>query len=130
MIKKLFGSVDQEGEIVVRDRAPEALLTFYEKENRLEDALLLVNELSEFRDSTRFAFFRKHGKLFPKETEAYLVTRIEENLNHTGDRYYTHIAESLDLFRRINPERSSRIAEEIRTNFKRRRNLMEMIQTF
>ncbi len=42
MIKKLFGSVDQEGEIVVRDRAPEALLTFYEKEDRLEDALLLA----------------------------------------------------------------------------------------
>ncbi len=129
-VKKIFGLVDKTAEALIRERSPTDLLSFYEKEKRLEDALILVNELSSFHDSSRFSFFRKHGKLFPKDTEAYLVSRIEQNLNQTGDRYYSRIAESLDLFRRINPGRTKRIAEEIRTNFKRRRNLMQMIRGF
>ncbi len=129
-VKKIFGSVDKTAEALIRKHSPTNLLSFYEMESRLEDALGLVKEPNSIHDSLRYSFFRKHGKLFPTDTEAYLVSRIEENLKHTGDRYYSCIAESLGLFKRINPERTVRIAEELRTNFKRRRNLMKMIQSY
>ena len=51
-------------------------------------------------------------------------------MNSTGKRYYAKIAESLVLMKRVNPERTRKIAEELRSNFKRRTNLMDMICEF
>jgi len=64
------------------------------------------------------------------ETEAFLKSRIETNLRNTGKVCYERIAESLDLMKTINPERSHLIAEEIRNNFKRRLNLINSIRRF
>ena len=129
-IKEIAGSVDRECEEIVKEYRAEDLLTFYEQENRMADALTLVNEPGLFYDGVIFSFFRQHRKLFPGETEAFLRDRIEKNLNSTGKSYYAKIAESLDLMKRVNPERTRRIADEIRTNFKRRSNLMSMIREF
>lgn len=60
----------------------------------------------------------------------FLKDGIEEDLNHTGKNHYERIAESLDLMKRINPERSRRIAEEIRANFKRRTSLIQIIRGY
>jgi len=96
----------------------------------MDDALGLVKEQGLFYDEVVFAFFKKNRKRFPAEAETYLTGRIEKNLNNTGKSYYSKITESLALMKRVNPERTRRIAEEIRTNFKRRTNLMDMIREF
>jgi hypothetical protein len=129
-IKSLKGSVGKKCEEIVKQRNPEELLTFYEEENRMKDALALVHESDLFYDEVVFAFFKKNRKHFPAETEDFLRDRIEEDLNHTGKKYYERIAESLDLMKRVNPERSRRIAEEIRFNFKRRTNLIQIIHRY
>ena len=115
---------------ILRDRNPEDLLAFYAEEGLFDEALQLVNEEDLIMENERFDFFRKHRKRYPVETEAYLVKRIEENLAHTGKQYYANIAESLDLFNRVNPLRTRLIALEIQGNFKRRSNLMHAIKEF
>lgn len=129
-IKALKGTVGKSCEETVRLLDPEELLLFYEEENRLKDALSLVMDPDLFYDEVVFVFFKKNRNHFPAETEAYLKNRIEKNLSNTSKVYYERIAESLDLMNRINPERSRRIAEEIRANFKRRTNLIQMIRRF
>lgn len=129
-IKSLKGTVGKKCEEIVKQKNPEELLTFYEEENRMKDALALVHEPDLFYDEMVFAFFKKNRKHFPAETEGFLRDRIEEDLNHTGKKHYERIAESLDLMTRVNPERSRRIAEEIRSSFKRRTNLIQIIHGY
>ena len=129
-IKALKGTVSLNCEKIVKQRNPEDLLTFFEKENRMKEALELVREPGLFYGDVSFEFFRKNYKLFPAETESFLKSRIEENLKHTGKTHYEIIAESLDLMKRVNPERSGRIAEEIRVNFKRRSGLIQIIRGY
>jgi len=129
-IKALKGTVSLNYEKIVKQRNPEDLLTFFEKENRMKEALELVREPGLFYGDVTFEFFRKNHKLFPAETESFLKARIEEDLRYTGKTHYERIAESLDLMKRVNPERTRRIAEEIRANFKKRRSLTEFIRGF
>jgi hypothetical protein len=129
-IKTLKGTVGERCEEIVKQRNPEELLTFYEEENRLKDALALVQEPDLFYDDVTFAFFKKNRNHFPAETESFLRERIEENLKHTGKNHYERIAESLALMKQINSGRARRIAEEIRANFNRRRNLIEIIRGY
>lgn len=129
-IKSLKGSVGSGCEEIIKQKNPEDLLTFYEKENRMKEALDLVRDPGLFYEEVAFGFFKKNHKHFPAETEAFLKGRIEENLKQTGKNNYERIAESLDLMRRVNPGRSERIAAEIRANFKRRTSLIQIIRGF
>jgi hypothetical protein len=96
----------------------------------LKDALALVQEPQLFYDEVAFLFFKKNRKHFPAETESFLRDRIGENLKHVGKNHYERIAESLDLMKQVNSGRARRIAEEIRANFNRRRNLIEIIRGY
>lgn len=129
-IKALKGTVGSECEEIFKQRNPEDLLTFYEKENRMKDALDLVRVPGLFYNDVCFEFFRKNHRQFTEETEYFLVCRIEEELKYTGQSHYEKIAESLDLMKRVNPGRSARIADELRANFKRRSGLLQIIRGF
>jgi hypothetical protein len=129
-IKELNVPISKEITDILRDRNPEDLLAFYEESGLYDEALKLANQEDLITDNKLFDFYRKHRKRYSVETEAYLVKRIEQNLAHTGKQYYAKIAESLDLFKRVNPKRTKRIAQEIHSNFKRRSNLMIEIKEF
>jgi hypothetical protein len=129
-INTLKGTVGERYEEIVKQRNPEELLIFYEEENRLKDALALVQEPQLFYDEVAFLFFKKNRKHFPAETESFLRDRIGENLKHAGKNHYERIAESLNLMKQVNSGRARRIAEEIRANFNRRRNLIEIIRGY
>ena len=129
-IKALKGTVGSNCEAIAKHKNPEDLLTFYEEEDRMKDALDLIREPKLFYDDVIFEFYRKNHKRFPEEAETFLKRRIEEDLAYTGKKYYERIAESLDLMKRINPGRSQRIADEIRANFKKRSSLIQIIRGF
>jgi hypothetical protein len=129
-IKELNVPITKEITDILKDRNPEDLLAFYEESGLYDDALELANQDDLITDNTRFDFYRKHRKRYSAETEEYLIKRIEKNLVHTGKQYYARIGESLDLFKRVNPEQTSRLAKEIQSNFKRRSNLMIEIKEF
>lgn len=64
-IKDLISEPLTEYEGILREKDPEELLFFYEKEKRPEDALSLINDGSISWDSTLFEFFRKNKKSVP-----------------------------------------------------------------
>lgn len=129
-IKTLEGSVSMGCEEIVREKNPEDLLMFYEEEGRLKDALALVLDQKQFFDTTTLSFFKRNRNHFPAETEAFLQNRIEENLVHTGKKHYVLIAESLDLMSQVNPALTRQIADEIKANYKRRTNLMQLVRMY
>jgi hypothetical protein len=129
-IKTMKGTLGSNCETIAKHKNPEDLLTFYEEEDRMKDALDLIREPKLFYDDVIFEFYRKNHRRFTEETETFLKRRIEEDLAYTGKKHYERIAESLDLMKRINPGRSQRIADEIRANFKKRSSLLQIIRGF
>ncbi|MFH0758498.1 MAG: hypothetical protein V2B15_14515 [Bacteroidota bacterium] len=129
-IKELKGATGTRCEEIVKQWQASELLAFYEEENRLENALALVQEPEVIYDRDILAFFKKYRNEFPLETVEFLLNRIYEKLQHTGKHYYDEIAESLDLLKRVNPDRAGRIADEIRLKYKRRSNLMSRIRGY
>ena len=117
-------------EDILREKRPDELLSFYEKEKRLEDALSLINEGSISWDSTLFEFFRKNKKSVPEDAGKYFVKRIEKNLADTGNKYYERIAESISQLKQLNPDLAGKWLETIRAQYKRRSNLISMLNRY
>ena len=113
-------------EQVLRKRNPHDLLSYYEGENRLQEALgLIKNNL--FYDDMVFQFYKKHKKQFKEEADAYFLKRIDENLENAGNSNYARIAESISQLRQINQRVANELLTDIRINYKRRKNLIQML---
>ncbi len=116
-------------EQVLKKRNPHDLLSYYEGENRLQEALSLIKN-NLFYDDMVFQFYKKHKKLFKKEAEAYFLKRIDENLENAGNSNYARIAETISQLRQINQEVANELLTDIRINYKRRKNLIQMLNRF
>ena len=116
-------------EQVLKKRNPYDLLSYYEDENRLQDALDLIKG-NMFYDDMVFQFYKKYKKQFKEEAEVYFLKRIEENLENTGNSYYARIAETISQLRQINQGVANKLLTNIRTNYKRRKNLIQMLSRF
>lgn len=116
-------------EQVLEERNPSDLLSFYEDENRLSDALNLIKANLIYDDSV-FQFYKKHKTRFKEDAKKYFMGRIEKNLEDTGDSYYSKIAEAISQISQLNKELAGKILADIRLNYKRRRNLIQMLSRF
>lgn len=116
-------------EQVLKKRNPYDLLSYYEDEDRLQDALdLIKNNL--FYDDMVFQFYKKHKKQFKVEAETYFLNRIDTNLENAGNSNYARIAESISQLRQINQGVANKLLTDIRTSYKRRKNLIQMLSRF
>jgi len=129
-IKEITGGSTTEYEKILKSENPEELLKYYEKENRLQDAVSLIKESGEIWDTILFEFFKRNKKSVPSEAEGYFVSRINENLGNTGENYYAKIAETLGQVKKLNPSLANKLIADIRQNFKRRTKLMAMLKRF
>lgn len=114
-------------ETVLEEKSPEELLEFYEQNNRLTDAVALI-ERSDMYEETIYRFFKRHKKDFPKNAEKIFVSRIYQNLERTGDYYYEAIKTHLEELKGINKDKFDQMLSMIRKEYKRRRNLMALLQ--
>ena len=128
-IKSLVSGPLTEYENILRHKNPDQLLCFYESENRLEDALALISKES-FWDPELFRFFKKNKKSIPEEAAEYFVKRIQENLAGTGDKYYEKIAESIGQLKQVKRDKADKLLNVIRSQYKRRRKLMDMLERY
>lgn len=92
------------------------------------ECLACITE-EDVRNSSDYKVF-KRGQEYYREEMVEDKERIRKNLENAGNSHYIIIAESLDLMKRINPERSRLVTEDIRANFKKRRNLIDLIREF
>ncbi|MGM0407991.1 MAG: SWIM zinc finger family protein [Bacteroidota bacterium] len=128
---KSFGVVDIKAfEDILKNKNPNDFLSYLEKEKRLKEAFYFISEKNKFHDNTIFLFFKRNKKDFRLEAEQYFLSRINSNLSGTGESFYAKIAETISQLKEINNKLSQKIVADIRTNYKRRTKLMNMLQRF
>jgi len=128
---KSFDIVDiKTFEDILKDKNPHDLLSYFEKEKRLDDAVDLISNSDEFYDETIFYFYKRNKKNLTSEAEQYFLNRIDANLTSAGDSYYSKIAETISQLKQINFKLSQEIVADIRMNYKRRTKLMSILQRF
>lgn len=131
MLKKLVSMLpeqSEEYERLLEKKNPLDYLRYLENGNRLQDALSLIKKSQFIPHSQQYDFFKKHKLFCPEEAAAYFAKVIRGNLQETGDRHYQAIAEAIKLLKEVDPKEALRYLLYIRTNYKRRRNLMVLLE--
>ena len=103
-------------------------LKYLESEKRLPEAFELIKRKPTISDYQQYDFFKKHKTIFPKDAAIYFSNVIDKNLNGTGDSYYEAIAEAIRHLMKINSKQADKYLLDIRTNYKRRRNLIALLE--
>lgn len=103
------------------------LLEYLEEENRLKEALQIVMDNDMMLEDRKYSFFKQHNSSFPEQAKTYFVKRINDNLKHTGNEYYGKIANTLKSLQAIDHSQAIEIKEMIKSNYKRRTNLMKLL---
>ncbi len=112
---------------ILEKKRPEELLIYLEADNQLEEAVALINRSIFVFDDHVCEFYKKHKKQFPHDAEKYFCGRIDKNIINTGDRYYYTVADSIKELKQINTKLAGEYLQQIRTEYKRRRNLIAIL---
>ena len=129
-IATVGGGKTERFEQMLEQKNPAELLDFLEKKGRLAEALGLLKRSKNIWDERRYRFFKAHKKEFPEEAMQYFFEVLDEHLRHTGNSHYQVIAETLEEVLQLEPGRAKELAADIRANYYRRRNLMDLIKRF
>ena len=65
--------------------------------------------------------------IFPEDAATFFCKITDKNLQNTGDRYYEAIADAIRQLAAVNRAKADEYLNNIRTNYKRRRNLITML---
>ncbi|MGV8138155.1 MAG: SWIM zinc finger domain-containing protein [Mangrovibacterium sp.] len=112
---------------ILEKKRPEELLIYLEADNQLEEAVALINRSIFVFDDHVCEFYKKHKKQFPHDAEKYFCGRIDKNIINTGDRYYYTVADSIKELKQVNTKLASEYLQQIRAEYKRRRNLIAIL---
>lgn len=102
-------------------------LKYLIRNDRIDEAHQLVLESNTLDDQSVLSFFRKYCEKYPGDATAYFINLINRELPHTGDCHYETIVNSLQYIFKVSPEKAVEIASSIKRDYKRRRNLMAML---
>jgi hypothetical protein len=127
-IKSLFDYAPDRYELLLKQKNAGEYLRYLEKENRLSEALALIKENQTIAENLVSDFFKLHKTVFPNEAEAFFSKVIDKNLPDAGNHYYETIADAIVQLKKVNPNKANEYLIHIRTNYKRRRNLMELLE--
>ncbi len=119
-----------EYESILAQRNEGEMLDYLECNKRHSEALNLIKHGKNIQTSQLNKFFKKHKRLFPAEAEEYFTKIINNNLQIAGDSYYQAIADAMHELIKINPGLAHTYLNEIRFNYKRRRNLISILSKF
>ena len=87
----------------------------------------MIKRKTDISESLIHEFFRAHKMIFPDDATTYFSKVIDKNLKETGDHYYEAIADSLRQLVKVNRPKANEYLNNIRTNYKRRRNLIALL---
>jgi len=130
MLTKIASLTDSESthfELLLEEKNAGEMLRYLQKEDRLPEALDLIKRKSDISDSLLNDFFKAHKTRFPDEATAYFCKVINKNLENTGDRYYEAITDALRQMMKSDLMKANEYISHIRASYKRRTNLMAML---
>jgi hypothetical protein len=114
-------------EKILKSNNPTGYFSYLQTIGRLDEALLMTKEGNNLFERDVFGFFKKHKKVFPHESEAYFMKTIDKNLQEASQENYFRIGEALSHLKVVNLKKALQVKQEIILNYKRRRNLMEVL---
>jgi len=130
MLSKIISLINDDParyELLLEKKNADAMLRYLQKEKRLPEALDLIKRKTNISESLLYDFFRAHKTIFPDDTAIFFCKIIDKNLQNTGDRYYEAIADAIRQLAAVNRAKADEHLNNIRTNYKRRRNLIAML---
>lgn len=125
---RYFPDRTKELEAFLENRYPSQYISYLESGNRLQEVLLFVQKKEDRPDDdTVSRFYKRNGKIAPDAAIRYFTGRIDRELKHTGEYHYVTIADSIRAIQDIDYRLAADIVEDLRKNYKRRRNLMKRL---
>jgi len=110
---------------------------YLEKKMRLEEAhqLILENTIEDnnsffsnkISESDVNEFYSKNKTTFTTHAEKFFINTIRKNEKSTGDTYYDNIYKALQQIKSINPNKVQEIVFELKDKYKRRTNLIKLL---
>lgn len=116
-----------EFEGILRSNNSNRFLQYLEKHNRIPEALQLVLKSNTLMERSIYNFYTRHFRSCAEEANIYFKDRINKELPYTGDSHYEIIKDALVYLKKIDKQKAAFILEMIRTEYKRRRNLMALL---
>ncbi|WP_057939778.1 hypothetical protein [Algoriphagus resistens] len=102
-------------------------LKYLIEKDRIDEAHQLVLASNTLDDQSILHFFKKYCEKYPGDATAYFIKLIDKELPYTGDHHYESIVNLLQSIFKVNPIKAVEIANSIKKDYKRRRNLMAML---
>lgn len=96
--------------------------------DRIDEAHQLVLASNTLDDQSILYFFKKYCEKYPGDATAYFIKLIDKELPYTGDRHYESIVNLLQYIFKVSPIKAVEITSSIKKDYKRRRNLMAMLE--
>lgn len=95
-----------------------------------EVVALFKSHAKDFPQSIQYAFFKRNYLLFPKDAHAVFKQVLDQELPNANERSYQMVVEVLILLRELmEKEAFVALVQAIRGGYKRRPNLMAMMQS-
>lgn len=95
--------------------------------NRIDEAHLLIKKSITLDDGSIHNFYTTHCNRYPEDAITYFIQLINKELPYTGDQHYEVIVNALQYVRKVNPIKAQEIVEMLKKEYKRRRNLMALL---
>jgi len=124
---ELFPERSLELEALVKSNSHYYFLKYLINRGRVEEAHQLVLTSKSLDDQSVLDFFKKYCEKYPSDSTNYFTKLIEKELVYTGDRHYEAIVNSLQYIFKVSPSKAVEIASMIKRDYKRRRNLVAML---
>ncbi|WP_332910458.1 hypothetical protein [Algoriphagus boritolerans] len=115
-------------EALVKSNSHYYFLKYLIKRERIEEAHQLVLTSKSLDDQSVLNFFKTYCEKYPSDSTNYFTKLIDKELVHTGDRHYESIVNSLQYIFKVSPSKAVEIASMIKRDYKRRRNLVAMLE--
>ncbi len=114
-------------ESIVEQKRPVELLNYLEANKRLPEAMSLIKRNKNIWEEPVYNFFKKYKMDFQIDAKKYFSDLINKNLEYAGDNYYYAISDAIQQLKVINRSLADSFLNDIRLNYKRRRNLIAML---
>ncbi|SFT98984.1 hypothetical protein SAMN04489724_3213 [Algoriphagus locisalis] len=95
--------------------------------NRIDEAHGMVMKSKTLDEHSIHKFFTAYFKKYPQDASLYFTQLIDKELAYTGNQHYESIVNSLQYLRKVDAEKAKRIVAMLKVEYKRRRNLMVML---
>ena len=118
-------------ERTLKNAEPIAFIEYLDNQNRPEEIPAIFDQIPdswEIQDK-KLKFYQEHKALFPDRALNIFYENLDKNLEPTDNFHYQKVVNFLKQIREIEePENFHRLIQQIKTDYKRRRNLMQLLK--